>query len=375
MPSGAVITSGNSGVNNNSIVVNFGNVNGNISVVETTANNCVGAMQTIAIAMQGCGLTAGFSANDTSICSGDDVLFTNTSTGTSLGTTYLWNFGVNAIPSNASGPGPHLVSYVGAGLSSVELAITDGIISTYILTDHISVSANPIAIVTTNGSTSICAGDSVQLSCNIGVGYTYEWRLNNVILNNALSANYYASAGGAYKVAISENGCTTISDSILINYLNAPATPIITLNTNQLTSNYPNGNQWFLNGNLLLNDTLSSIVINASGNYSVCYTNNSGCSACSDPFVLTDLNNINNQISFKVYPNPFNELVYIKNANNSIQSINVELYDNTGKMVYFEEGYDTADEINLTALLKGIYFLKITELDGNSNYLKLVKLF
>jgi hypothetical protein len=373
VPSGALITSGNSGVNNNSIVVNFGNVNGNVSVIETSANNCVGAVQTLAITMQGCGLTAGFMANDTSICSGNDVLFTDISTGTSGATTYLWNFGVNAIPSTASGPGPHLVSYVGAGLSSVTLAITDGITSTYTLNDYISVIANPIAMITANGSTSICAGDSVQLSSNIGVGYTYEWRLNNVILSNALNADYYASAGGDYTVAVSVNGCTTISDSILINYFNAPAMPIINLIANQLSSNYSNSNQWFLDGTLLLNDTLSSIDINANGNYTVCYTNSNGCSACSDPFVITSLNNISIQNKFVVYPNPFNELVYIKNANSSNQLINVALYDNAGKMIYLNEEFNTSDEIKLADLAKGVYFLKIVEYDGNISYLKLVK--
>ena len=200
-----------------------------------------------------------------------------------------------------------------------------------------------------------------------------EWRLNNVILSNALNADYYASAGGDYTVAVSVNGCTTISDSILINYFNAPAMPIITLIANQLSSNYSNSNQWFLDGTLLLNDTLSSIDINANGNYTVCYTNNNGCSACSDPFVITSLNNISIQNKFVVYPNPFNELVYIKNANNSNQLINVALYDNAGKMIYLNEEFNTSDEIKLADLAKGVYFLKIVEYDGNISYLKLVK--
>jgi hypothetical protein len=373
VPTGALITSGNSGINNNSIIVNFGNVNGNITVVETTADNCVGAMQTLPITLQGCGLTAGFMVSNTSICSGSDILFTNLSAGTTGATTYLWNFGANAIPSTATGLGPHLVTYVGSGLSTASLTINDGITSTYTLPNPISVSANPIASLTVNGSTNICAGDSVQLSTNNGIGYTFEWRLNNVTISNAQNADYYANAGGFYKVAISVNGCTTISDSVLINYSNVPALPIITFNANQLSSNYPNSNQWFLNGVLLPNDTLSLIDISSNGNYIVCYTNANGCSACSDPFVITSLNNNINQNSFVIYPNPINEIVHIKNANNISQLINVELYDNTGKTVYFNARYNTNDEIKLTDLAKGVYFLKIAEEDGRVGYLKLVK--
>jgi hypothetical protein len=65
--------------------------------------------------------------------------------------------------------------------------------------------------------------------------------------------------------------------------------------------------------------------------------------------------------------------VHIKNANNISQLINVELYDNTGKMVYFNARYNTNDEIKLTDLAKGVYFLKIAEEDGRVGYLKLVK--
>jgi hypothetical protein len=373
VPPGALITSGNNGVNNNSIIVDFGNINGNISVIETTSDNCVGAMQTLAITLQGCGLAAGFMVNNTSICSGNDILFSNISTGTTGATTYLWNFGANAIPSTATGPGPHLVTYVGSGLSTASLTINDGINSTYTLPDPISVNVNPAASITVNGSATICAGDSVQLSANAGLGYTYEWRLNNAILSNAINADFYANSGGFYKVAISVNGCTTISDSILINYLNVPTMPIITLNANQLSSNYPNSNQWFLDGVLLPNDTLSFINISANGNYSVCYTNSNGCSACSDPFVITNLNYISNQNGFIFYPNPVNDVLYIKNISNSNQLINVELYDNTGKMVYFNIGFNTSDEIKLTDLAKGIYFLKITDKDDRISYLKLVK--
>jgi hypothetical protein len=49
------------------------------------------------------------------------------------------------------------------------------------------------------------------------------------------------------------------------------------------------------------------------------------------------------------------------------------MYDNTGKMVYFNKGFNTSDEITLTELAKGVYFLKIVEEDGSVSYLKVVK--
>jgi hypothetical protein len=55
VPSGAVITSGATGPNNSSITVDFSNSNGNISVIETDINGCVGTQQDLAIALVGCG--------------------------------------------------------------------------------------------------------------------------------------------------------------------------------------------------------------------------------------------------------------------------------------------------------------------------------
>jgi hypothetical protein len=49
LPSGASITAGDTGPNNNQISVNFGTASGSVGVTETTAGNCVGAPVTLAV--------------------------------------------------------------------------------------------------------------------------------------------------------------------------------------------------------------------------------------------------------------------------------------------------------------------------------------
>ena len=71
---------------------------------------------------------------------------------------------------------------------------------------------NPAATIQVNGSLNICTGDSVKLSANIGVGYTYQWNRNNVNIPGATSDFYYANKKGTYKVIITNaNGCSATS--------------------------------------------------------------------------------------------------------------------------------------------------------------------
>lgn len=71
---------------------------------------------------------------------------------------------------------------------------------------------NPAATIQVNGSLSICTGDSVKLSANIGVGFTYQWNRNNVNILGATSDFYYAKQKGSYKVVITNaSGCSATS--------------------------------------------------------------------------------------------------------------------------------------------------------------------
>ena len=135
VPNGATITSGETGPENNSIMVDFGSSNGDITVTETSADGCTGTAQSLTISLVGCGLTPDFSADETSVCDGETVTFTDQSTGTTGSTTYSWDFGTGASPATATGEGPHTVTYTGTGSKTVSLEITDGLTITETKTD------------------------------------------------------------------------------------------------------------------------------------------------------------------------------------------------------------------------------------------------
>lgn len=72
---------------------------------------------------------------------------------------------------------------------------------------------NPTASIQVMGSANICTGDSVKLSANTGIGYSYQWTRNNIPISGATSSFYYVKQKGFYKVVITNSsGCSATSN-------------------------------------------------------------------------------------------------------------------------------------------------------------------
>jgi gliding motility-associated-like protein/uncharacterized repeat protein (TIGR01451 family) len=226
VPTGAVITAGGG---TNSITVTFGTTNGNISVIETNSNGCVGIQVTKAITLLGCGLSANFTANITSVCSGSSVIFTNTSLGTTPLTTYSWSFGNGATPATITGIGPHTVIYTGSGSSTVSLTITYGASNTKTILNYITVIPNnTIALTSAVGTDNqiLCANTAITnityattgatgaTFSGLPAGLTANWLANVVTISGTPTAtgsfNYTVNLTGGCGT-ISNNGAITIN--------------------------------------------------------------------------------------------------------------------------------------------------------------------
>ncbi len=85
----------------------------------------------------------------------------------------------------------------------------------------VSVTVNPLptASIIAGGSTSICAGDSVMLTASTNIaGSTFEWKKNNILINNAITSVYAAKSTGAFKAIVtSPAGCKKGSNTINVN--------------------------------------------------------------------------------------------------------------------------------------------------------------
>ena len=76
----------------------------------------------------------------------------------------------------------------------------------------------------------------------------------------------------------------------------------------------------------------------------------------------------NADISLKIYPNPFDQIIYIENATSITK---VELLTITGELIHIANG--PINEINTEGTEPGIYLLKITDREGKVSIQKLIR--
>lgn len=82
----------------------------------------------------------------------------------------------------------------------------------------------PSPVITADGQTFICPGDSVTLSAALGTDITYQWRRNGQDIAGATSVSYEAKTQGSYKVVVTSiNGCIDSSNAIPVSLFPKPS--------------------------------------------------------------------------------------------------------------------------------------------------------
>jgi PKD repeat protein len=221
------------------------------------------------------------------VCAGTPVTF-NDSTENNP-TSWQWTF-TGAAVVNSTQQSPSVI-YNTPGTYDVKLkTVNAGGADSITKTAYITVIPSPNKPNITNSKVGICIGDSLSLATD-SVGTGFQWYKNNLSIGGAISASYFASTAGAYKVNISGgNGCATSSNTFNVLAGTKPDMPTITTNlaTNAfciggaatLTSSALTGNQWFKNGASVAGANLKLFTTQDSGIYTVVSTIN-GCG--SDP--------------------------------------------------------------------------------------------
>lgn len=164
----------------------------------------------------------------------------------------------------------------------------------------------------------------------------------------------------------------------------SPAKPAISVENNEaasfhatLVSDRKEGNQWYLNGEIIKGAVNQSYMAKAEGSYSV-EVNIGGCvGPVSEAVVITGLGEKLKASALKVFPNPTARLVRVEFASKKgTEAIKVKLVNASGTELYLPvqlkdlQGHKSA-EMDISSLAAGIYYVLI----GDGEILTRAKVF
>ncbi len=127
-----------------------------------------------------------------------------------------------------------------------------------------------------------------------------------------------------------------------------------------LTSSAPEGNQWFLNGELLADQTSNTVEVEKSGLYTVTVSN--GACKSSASIEMTGLEDTSDLIS--VYPNPTTDIVYIrvKTKNNNVTATLVNSQGHEMGIRNLVGGNGIMEtEFDLRSFAAGVYTVRVVD--------------
>jgi PKD repeat protein len=313
---------------------------------------------------------ASFSSTVTSVCAGQSVTYTSTSTNNP--TSYSWSFpgGTPSTSTTAS----QVVTYPTAGTYNVSLTATNsGGSNASNQTGYITVNALPAApTITAGGSTTFCQGGSVTLTSSAGSGTTWS--------NSATGSSITASSSGTYTATVTVASCASAaSNSISVTVNSNPSVsfgsvPMLcsTDGPYTFTQGSPAGGTYSgtgVTGNQF-NPATTGI---GSTAVTYNYTNGNGCSGSAQTTVVVDgcASIAENELDLiSVYPNPSTGFITISSGEVNLTAVKV--FNAQGQVVYEVNNLQTVkQDIDLRNMAKGVYTMRI-QTDAGMQHIPIV---
>jgi len=306
-----------------------------------------------------------FTANNTTICLGNNVNFTDNSTG--LPNAWTWTFSpttvtyINGTDANSQNP---QVEFNQTGNYSVTLYV-ENINGNDTKTINNYITVNELSVVPTGTGAEACYGTPETMTA---VGTNIKWynSTQTTVLSNGnsytpsnLPVNTYT-----YYITQNTNGCE--SDFVPVTYIvNETAIANFTYIENGLSVDFTNTSQnantylWDFGDSNTSTDENPTHVYSIAGNYTVQLTANNS-NDCND-IKITDIDVVTGVSDlvygeYKIYPNPTNGIVNI-NFKSEIPN-SLILLDFTGKQIIEVKNLNKNNSFDFSTYTAGIYLLK-----------------
>ncbi|MCU0390419.1 MAG: T9SS type A sorting domain-containing protein, partial [Thermoflexibacter sp.] len=218
-----------------------------------------------------------------------------------------------------------------------------------------------------DGSTSFCGEESINTRftaispLNIE---NYQWLLNGAKIGSATEQSYSVKEAGRYRVQIfTKDKCTYTSEEVVVTV--SPSYAVSIRRNGDILEAISERNltnfEWFFNNTLLPTETQKNLIARESGSYFVRVRDGQGCPSTSrtENIMITGIkeNEIENNIV--IFPNPSQDLFYLKTENETIRQIKV--FDVLGKQIN-DILFSTISNDYMISLKNqsiGMYWLKI----------------
>jgi hypothetical protein len=163
--------------------------------------------------------------------------------------------------------------------------------------------------------------------------------------------------------------------------MECPEKPTIKLDSTdlsalRLTSSAANGNQWFVNGTPILNETNQVLLVTAPGSYTV-QVSFEGCQTVMSNAVLVLVTGIDRALADQgigFFPNPVKQIALISlEALIKDKPVTLEIFDMKGTNVkLFESVGGAVESLDLSFCKSGMHLLRASQA-GRYYYLKFMK--
>ncbi len=216
------------------------------------------------------------------------------------------------------------------------------------------ITVKPLPTAEAGANQSICNGSSATLTASSGT--IYSWNNNagataQVTVKPITTTTYFVTVTDDHK-------CSAV-DYVIVTINPIPSTPIITQNTDILTSSANENNQWYNSSGLILNAINQNYQPAKDDDYYV-IVNQNGCQSLKSniiSFIVTNIFEKQNSTNFVICPNPTSSYIQIKGE---LQNASVHIYNMASQLVYRKLNVSSSDNmIYLDNLQQGIYFINI----------------
>ncbi|MFD1061830.1 gliding motility-associated C-terminal domain-containing protein [Winogradskyella litorisediminis] len=227
-----------------------------------------------------------------------------------------------------------------------------------------------------------CPAQGLTTLTTIG-GNSYQWFLDGEVIDGATNQMYLTNTSGNFSVQVDLGDCMASGSIDLVselfnsdinvdevNFIEDGQTLTITVTNDANNPSY----EWFLNGNLIANETSESLVTDEFGDYSVIITESTGCTGAVEyQFTIQEaieqfpnVEDIPNIVS----PNNdgINDKWIIPQAFVSGTNTSIRIFSSQGKLVFQTNDYQNdwpQNDLGLSAINQ-VYYYIIETPEGNS---------